>query len=355
MTSIGGVPQTPDSALGGASTSEPLRRFLAGFASRAVAVLSDEAGPVTICTHGLTQRPDRGMCGWPLTGLDDRGRDKGFRTITLCDAEISALDSGFGDPAQRPRIEWRGYACGIGGGGEDRLALALAPGDDPELAQQALSRIWPALRQECLRDARAGFSQTGEAAALWTILDRIELAFIIVDRRGLMFRVNAAGRQVLDEAQILRRGRGGIFAASDSAADSFRVAVAECAAAPVPALADRTIVLTHRTTGQRHPVTLSRYVHDGVPTGYVVVMVPRPPEAALIERMVAGMGLTPREARVASLMQIGLTNRVAAGRAGVTEQTFNTYAKRVLSKLNVGCRTEMARLLTWQAAGGRMT
>jgi DNA-binding CsgD family transcriptional regulator len=80
-------------------------------------------------------------------------------------------------------------------------------------------------------------------------------------------------------------------------------------------------------------------------------MLPMPPNPERVELLGRKLGLTPAEARVAVLMQSGLTNREAAYRAGLKEQTFNTYAKRVLCKLNVTGRTEMAQLLTWQAAG----
>ena len=38
--------------------------------------------------------------------------------------------------------------------------------------------------------------------------------------------------------------------------------------------------------------------------------------------------------------------------AGLTEQSLCTYAKRVLNKLNVTSRAEVAQMLTWQAQGG---
>lgn len=91
----------------------------------------------------------------------------------------------------------------------------------------------------------------------------------------------------------------------------------------------------------------------GQPTDLIVAMLPMPPNPERIELLGIKLGLTPAEARVAVLMQSGLTNREAAFRAGLKEQTFNTYAKRVLSKLHVTGRTQMAQLLTWQSVGKR--
>ena len=96
-------------------------------------------------------------------------------------------------------------------------------------------------------------------------------------------------------------------------------------------------------------------MHEGEATRFVVVTVPQPPDPARIEALARQLGLTRAEARVAQLMQLGLSNRNAAKIAGVSEATFATYAKRALSKLDVQGRAEMAQLLTWQATVGRLS
>jgi len=115
------------------------------------------------------------------------------------------------------------------------------------------------------------------------------------------------------------------------------------------------IFVANRSENRRVPITLTRYFHRGEATRFVVATLPTPPSTQRIEALVRRLGLSHSEAKVAALIQRGLSNREAAAMAGLKEQTFNTYAKRVLSKLNVSCRSEMARLLTWQASGGRMT
>ena len=74
----------------------------------------------------------------------------------------------------------------------------------------------------------------------------------------------------------------------------------------------------------------------------------------LVAKLARAGGLTHAEARVAALLQMGLSNKDAAKAAGLKEQSVSTYAKRALSKLNVTSRAEMAQMLTWQAAGGKL-
>jgi DNA-binding CsgD family transcriptional regulator len=85
------------------------------------------------------------------------------------------------------------------------------------------------------------------------------------------------------------------------------------------------------------------------------MMLPSPPDLRRIEVLARELGLTQAEARVAALLQLGLSNREAAQIAGLTEHTVNTYTKRVLGKLRVNSRAEMAHLLTWQAQGGLLS
>jgi DNA-binding NarL/FixJ family response regulator len=81
---------------------------------------------------------------------------------------------------------------------------------------------------------------------------------------------------------------------------------------------------------------------------------PQPPDSRRVEMLARAGGLTAAEARIAALLQMGLSNKDVATTTGLKEQSVSTYTKRVLSKLNVSSRAEMAQLLTWQAAGGRL-
>ncbi|MEK7215493.1 MAG: LuxR C-terminal-related transcriptional regulator, partial [Chloroflexota bacterium] len=61
-------------------------------------------------------------------------------------------------------------------------------------------------------------------------------------------------------------------------------------------------------------------------------------------------GLTPREREIATLLVDRLSNREIAGRLFISDQTVETHVKRVLSKLGVSSRNEVAGLRGTQAA-----
>lgn len=68
-----------------------------------------------------------------------------------------------------------------------------------------------------------------------------------------------------------------------------------------------------------------------------------PPDPTLVRDL---LDLTLAEARVASLVGMGLPPREAAGRLGITEQTTRTTLKRIFWKTGVSRQSELAALLT---------
>jgi DNA-binding CsgD family transcriptional regulator len=196
----------------------------------------------------------------------------------------------------------------------------------------------------------AGTPQT----AGWSLLDKVHIAVLVLDEKGLMYRLNRAARNVLRDEDVLRRGRGGVFAANAADSSVFSDALKKLGSEPEEQSTSQVIFLRDRGNGQRVPLTLERYYHDDKPTRFIVATLPISPSSSRVQALAKGLGLTASEAKVAALIQRGLSNRDAAALAGLKEQTFNTYAKRVLNKLDVKCRSEMARLLTWQASGGSM-
>jgi DNA-binding CsgD family transcriptional regulator len=68
-----------------------------------------------------------------------------------------------------------------------------------------------------------------------------------------------------------------------------------------------------------------------------------PPDPALVRDV---LGLTLSEARLASLVGIGLRPGQAAQKLGITEETARTALKRVFSKVGVSRQSELAALLT---------
>lgn len=286
--------------------------------------------------------------------------------LILAPADRSVLQT-CNPPPSAGNGRWIGFTCSFAKGRRDVLAMWLGQAEDPQLAAKMLQKLWPVLREDCLqeaeqpsgRDSARGDAGTqsdigvADEAFLWMISDRLDLAMFVLDAQSRMLRVNLAARRLLEKGDVLRRGRGGLFAATDAASHTLRAAVEQCA--QHGKAGDETVVFLDSGGDRPVPITLTRFVHQGQPAGYVVAMLPMPPGSERVEMVSRGMGLTPVEARVASLIQLGLSNREAAAKAGIREQSFNTYAKRALAKLNVSSRVEMAQILTWQAAGGPKT
>jgi DNA-binding NarL/FixJ family response regulator len=325
-------------ARGGFFGSSRLKKYIGPIAQSAVAVIGSAEGPLVLATEG------------PPCPAQSAGRVRvtpascvlGSRPFELGAAEMAGL--------QRigPGRSWRGIEFTVDAGPPERLALALDPSEDLRLTTAYLERVWPILREECLREYGGGDAMVRG----WDLLDRFDVAVVILDAAGLMYRLNAAARALIDEGRLLRRGKGGLHAAASELDNRrFHAALRRVAAGDG---ADEVVFLADASGGASHTVVLSRYVHEGTPTRFVVATVPLPPDPERVEELALEMGLTGTEARVARLLQLGLSNREAADRSGLKEETFKTYAKRALSKMKVRGRAEMAQVLTWQAAGRRV-
>ncbi len=248
---------------------------------------------------------------------------------------------------------WHIFKCTFNTGITDHIALFLKEASEVKKAIGLISSTWPILREDCLRDLVQSGTDACDRAMLWMVASKIDVAILIMNARGLLLRANAAAKAMLDSEQVLHRTCSGIKCVNGAQTKGFVDAIAACASASSSDV-ETIIFLDSKTASLRVPVTLSRFQHDGAATDLVAVMMPTPPDSRRVEMLARAVGLTPAEARVATLLQMGLSNKDAARVAGLKEQSVSTYAKRVLNKLNVTSRAEMAQMLTWQAAGGRL-
>jgi len=291
--------------------------------------------------------------GKRVPGLNDPGEVIAIDALEVSSDALSALTR-IGRPREaRSGIDtWAAFNCRFESGACDRIVFRN-PG---ELCKKAgferdyLNAVWPILRRDCAAEVASADVREVDDALLWTIAQRVNLAVMVYNASGMMLRMNLAARGLLESGDILRRSPAGIIGTTEADTKSFRTALVECAEFG-SAMEEKTILLTRSNSDQPVPATLSRFFHGRRATRLVVAVLPQPPDPEDIEKIARSQGLSGAEARVATLMQLGLTNKVAAARAGLKEETFNTYAKRALNKLNVDGRTEMAQLLTWQSAG----
>lgn len=334
--------------------SNALRRVISGFTDVAVVICETNHGDVAL-TSVPTERQTSAIWRHPVLPATSPGRMQKLESIPLTGNDIESLNQAAGlQGTLHKGCNWKAFSCTFQVGLRDRIALQLDRDQDVSFIRRFLEKIWSVLREDCLTEARDMQITFGDDAMLWMISDKIDVAILVLDARSRMLRINLAASELLDAGRILRRGRGGVFACTEQESRKFRSEVSACAMAEDPGESETILFLEGGQHGNRVPVSLSRFYHLGKPSELVVAMLPMPPDPARVEMMGRKMGLSTCEAKVAALMQLGLTNREAARQAGLKEQTFNTYAKRVLNKLNVAGRTEMAQLLTWQAAGRRI-
>lgn len=251
--------------------------------------------------------------------------------------------------------DWRVFAVRFENGAEDHIALKLKGGAYDLHCDSVLSAIWPVLREDCLRGLTDAEQGAAVSALTWVMKRKSNAAVMVLDEQGRILESNASGDELLSAGVVLTREQDMLCCANPAETKALRQGFHEClngGRGPKKG-SDLIIFLEHKGRRGRVPVVMSRYDAPDHAEPLIVLMVPRQPGRKQIEMLAQKMGLTPAEARVAALMQLGLPNRQAAHIAGIKEQTFNTYAKRVLSKLGVSCRAEMVHMLTWQGALGR--
>ncbi|MGC9371133.1 MAG: helix-turn-helix transcriptional regulator [Paracoccaceae bacterium] len=310
-----------------------------------------DTGGVGLLIGSVAQPEGRRTGAAPAAALDMApGIMRGFKARHPSVEELAALNS-YSAQADQPG-RWVVFRCVFDSGVVDELLLRVGNTGSLRQARDVLRTIWPVFRQDCVTEARQSATRVGDDALLWMISQKIDVAVMAVNAKGEVLRLNSAAKDLLEETRILRSRCNALCAAREADSKLLRDAIADCAASE-PGAADTVVFLEGIKTGRRVPVTLSRFAPNGEATGLVLVTLPIPPERKRIEMLARQMGLTQSEARVAGLLQLGISNRDAAEIAGLKEQTFSTYAKRAMSKLNVKCRAEMAQLLTWQAHGRR--
>lgn len=338
--------------------SEVLRHTFSNLSPVAIATLDDGRDGVTLGT--LPPLTPNGA-NWDSTYRlpSNPGSLVNFLPTPLDSKELARLET-YAKGRNGHAGKWHAFHCQFDSGRQDRIAVHVGPEADESMLLGFLSLIWPVLREDCLREIADTQSGVADEAMLWFIANKMELAVFVVNAEGMMLRSNAGGKVLLNHGHILKRTRKGITCNSDDQTRELREAIAKCATTDPEEGADAVVFLAPEAPEDgchkaQVPVTLSRFFHEGSPTSLVTMVLPSPPNSRRIEVLARKMGLTQSEARVAALMQLGLSNREAARHAGLTEQSLSTYAKRVLNKLNVTSRAEVAQMLTWQAQGGSVS
>lgn len=263
-------------------------------------------------------------------------------------------------PESAPDRSWRAFACAFEDGTQDVVLIRTAESED-EVAP-VLNLVWPSLRQLCLQEMIASLTNLPDDAMLWLVQRKVNASVLVLDEDCNLLRANAAGTDLLQRNEILRVAGGRLCGTSERATASLHRVVREILQSADKGEKNKEYVLLLRSGKRsadqksRAPIPISLTPFKAANGRQVLIaLLPMPPERKRIEHLAQKMGLTPSEARVAALIRAGHSNREAAKIAGLKVETFNTYAKRALAKMNVSGRADMAQMLTWQAAVERLS
>ncbi|MBK0326691.1 helix-turn-helix transcriptional regulator [Rhodobacteraceae bacterium F11138] len=243
------------------------------------------------------------------------------------------------------------FRCRFEFGVEDLIAVTSK--DSAESIVDFLTTMWPGVRRVCVQQPGNSLSDLSDDAMLWAVSQKVNASILVLDEDCKVIKSNAAGRELLSEGILLRKTPQGVACMRDKETRALRQAIAELRQADADDRSEFVLMLRGVNKTGRVPMSLSTYREPQGGAQLYLAMLPMPPERKRIEELAMRLGLTRSEARVAALMRDGHSNRQAAEIAGLKVETFNTYAKRVLSKMNVTCRAEMAQMLTWQSAAER--
>ncbi|PRY91498.1 hypothetical protein CLV74_10382 [Donghicola tyrosinivorans] len=319
------------------------QRSLSALTTYALAKIEMQGNPILLTTIEASE----GASAVPpsVPSADGPVQVSSVRLLSQADAEFSWLP----DCATK----WTCFAIDLDNGVTDYVALREEGLPLMGAADTVLRAIWPMVRDESMKELRTSHEAAINNALLWTVSTRTESGVMIVDGEGALLHCNAAARESMSASDFLRDVDGRLRCSDASAGRVLAKAIKECSSGDLRK--DQELILFLRTSkdGSRFPVALFRHPDETDHNPLVVIMLPRRPDPKRTELLARKMGLSPTEARVAGLMQLGLPYREAATKAGVKEETFRTYSKRVLSKLDLGCRAEMAQVLTWQSMLGR--
>lgn len=332
------------------SQSPVLRRNLATFTTGAYVRIDANGGNVGLKTSGslsqiaaftkTTTAARIEIAPGPITGLK------------LLDPAVNTLPPLNEDGRKGG---WLAYSCQFENGSEDHIYLRLRDGYTADMMDGIWRALWPVLREDCLKEAASPEAKAAMNAMVWTVSKKSSSAVFVLNAAGQALHVNAAGRDMLESGNLIKETPTGLVCNTQQQTSVLQKAVRACLVEGTDSDTDFILFLDAAAACGlgRIPVSITRYQTSAEAMPLVVMIIPQQPNREHMERLALKMGLTPSEARVAALMQTGLSNRAAAQIAGLKEQTFNTYSKRVLAKLNMGCRAEMAHMLTWQASVGR--
>lgn len=339
---------SPNHTGGVVKQSDKFSRTMLEFSDAAIAYVRNGDEKLILSTH-FFETDNHAKTINPTGNILRPGRQVGFAPTQVNGSDVSGIKEYISNTVKRSKGScWQSYESSFADGSIDQIDILKSRETSDSHSEKYLQYIWPLLREDCLTEILTDVGKFVDDALLWIITDKIASAILVLDRNCRLVRANSAGYDLLKAQTILRSQGNGISCSTCSDTAQLREMVKQCADSDAGVSTEKILMLENNATQSQSLLSLRKF-DCGPSATMVIAMLPTPPDSERIVMLAREMGLTNAEARIASLMQLGLSNREMATKAKLSEQTCSTYSKRVLSKLNVNCRAEMAQLLTWQA------
>ncbi|RYE07425.1 MAG: helix-turn-helix transcriptional regulator [Hyphomicrobiales bacterium] len=231
------------------------------------------------------------------------------------------------------------------------FALLLHKSSAPvEICKQRAALLIPHIRRAALI-GKVVEQRSIEATGLKEAFDGLAAGMFLVDAEGLLIHANAAGRRMLEGADVLSSRRGRLVAASARATDELAALFAAAAAGDAALGTGGIAVPLEDRDGEHyvaHVLPLTGGRRHGTHAAAVAALflrrasfeVTEPPEA-----MAKAFGLTLSELRVLmSIVHVGGVPETAEA-LGVAETTVKTHLHRVFAKTGTSRQAELVKLV----------
>jgi DNA-binding CsgD family transcriptional regulator len=190
------------------------------------------------------------------------------------------------------------------------------------------------------------------AATLDSLLDRLDLAVLVLDSNGRVTHVNGAADGLLRQNDGLHVWAGQLTCASSSESAALRALIQGAMDRGDSGLPAGGATIVTRPSGRAPlqvevtPLTPPGAEGDAVPRIVGVMVndpVRKPP--AMTSRLIQSYGLTPAEARLVEILAGGSSLQEASEHLGVTVHTVRTQLRAVFDKTGTRRQSELVRLV----------
>jgi DNA-binding CsgD family transcriptional regulator len=215
-----------------------------------------------------------------------------------------------------------------------------------------LKRVLPHLQRAMQIGLRMGLLEARQAASD-ELLDRLPFGVMLLDATGAICRMNAAAQAIVAANDGLSVRQRRLHAASSVEDVTLRhlIASALSLSAEAPAKPLATLAVSRPSMAQplllfAVPSPASELMGTVAPGGAIVFVSDptrqmTPSQTALMELF----GMTPTEAKLASLLAGGEKLEDAARRMAITAGTARVHVKNIFRKANVGRQGDLIRLI----------